>query len=56
MQQIDLFDWLDRFGTTSQILSFTSSALWPLVERGRFLAGLFYRLNVVTLTADSIRH
>ena len=56
LQQIELYDWLDRFGETAQVLSFTSVPLWPLVERGRFLEGLFYRLNVVTLTADEIRH
>ena len=56
LQQVEVYDWLDRFGGTSQILSFTSVPLWPLVERGRFLEGLFYRLNVVTLTADPVRH
>jgi transcriptional regulator of aromatic amino acid metabolism len=56
LQQIELYDWLDRFGESAQVLSFTSVPLWPLVERGRFLEGLFYRLNVVTLTADAIRH
>jgi hypothetical protein len=55
-QQIELYDWLDRFGATSQVISLTSVPLWPLVERGRFLECLFYRLNVVTLTADPIRH
>ncbi len=54
-QQIDLFDWLDRFGD-AQVFSVTSMPLWPLVERGRYLEGLFYRLNVVTLTADCVRH
>jgi hypothetical protein len=56
LQQVELHEWLDRFGGTSQVLSFSSAPLWPLVERGRFLADLFYRLNVVTLTADPIRH
>ena len=56
MQQVDLYDWLDRYGSTARVLSFTSVPLWSLVERGRFLAGLFYRLNVVSLTADPIRH
>ena len=55
-QQLDIYDWLDRFGATSQVLSFTSAPLWPLVQRGRFLECLFYRLNVVTLTADPVRH
>jgi len=56
LQQVELYEWLTRFGASSQILSFSSMPLWPLVECGRFLAGLFYRLNVVTLTADPIRH
>ena len=56
LQQVDLYEWLNRFGGSSRVLSFSSVPLWPLVERGRFLAGLFYRLNVVTLTADPIRH
>lgn len=56
LQQVELNEWLNRFGETSQVLSFSSGPLWPLVERGRFLADLFYRLNVVTLTADPIHH
>jgi hypothetical protein len=55
-QQLEIYDWLDRFGPTSQVLSFTSAPLWPLVERGRFLECLFYRLNILTLTADPVRH
>jgi transcriptional regulator of aromatic amino acid metabolism len=55
-QQIELYDWLDRFGESSQVISLTSVPLWPLVGRGRFLECLFYRLNVVTLTADPVRH
>ena len=35
-----------------QIVSITSQPIWPLVEAGRFLEGLFYRLNVVTLEAS----
>jgi DNA-binding NtrC family response regulator len=38
-----------------QIVSITSEPLWPLVEQGRFLEGLFYRLNVVTLEAKQGR-
>jgi hypothetical protein len=56
LQQVELYEWLNRFGETSQVISFSSVPLWSLVERGFFLAGLFYRLNVVTLTADPIRH
>jgi sigma-54-interacting transcriptional regulator len=49
-QQIELYDWLDA-GRSVQVVSVTSKPIWPLVEQGRFLEGLFYRLNVVTLEA-----
>ena len=51
-QQIELYDWLDTRRAV-QVVSVTSKPLWPLVEQGRFLEGLFYRLNVVTLEASS---
>jgi hypothetical protein len=50
-QQIDFYDWLDRFGDSAQVVSLTSVPLWPLVAQGRFFEGLFYRLNVVSLQA-----
>jgi hypothetical protein len=53
-QQIDFYDWLDRFADSVQVVSLTSVPLWPLVEQGRFLEGLFYRLNVVSLTAGPL--
>ena len=37
-----------------QVVSLTSVPLWPMVEQGRFLEGLFYRLNVVSLTAGPL--
>jgi hypothetical protein len=50
-QQIELFDWMsDRVGTT-QVISVTSAPLLSLVEDGRFLEGLLYRLNVVYVIA-----
>ena len=55
-QQIDFYDWLDRFGESVQVISVTSAPLWPMVQRGRFLEGLFYRLNVVSLTAGPGDH
>ena len=36
-----------------QIVSMTSAPLWPLVVDGDFLEGLFFRLNVVCLEAQS---
>jgi DNA-binding NtrC family response regulator len=59
-QQIVLNDWIgesrgwaraDR--AELQIVSMTSTPLWPLVEDGRFLEGLLFRLNVVCLEAQS---
>lgn len=54
-QQIELHDWLNAGRGGVQIVSITSEPIWPLVERGRFLEGLFYRLNVVTLEANETR-
>jgi DNA-binding NtrC family response regulator len=67
-QQIVLNDWIsaergwarmDRGGIGAgrggvQIVSLTSAPLWPLVEDGDFLEGLFFRLNVVCLQAQSM--
>ena len=52
-QQLALYDWLHRFHNSVQVVSLASVPLWPLVEQGRFLEGLFYRLNVVTLAAHA---
>jgi DNA-binding NtrC family response regulator len=54
-QQIELYDWLNAGRGAVQIVSITSEPIWPLVEAGRFLEGLFYRLNVVTLEASDTR-
>lgn len=51
-QQIELHDWLNAGHGGVQIVSITSQPIWPLVEAGGFLEGLFYRLNVVTLEAS----
>jgi transcriptional regulator of acetoin/glycerol metabolism len=50
-QQIALNDWMGRGSGDVQIISVTSEPLWPLVEQGAFLEGLFYRLNVICLEA-----
>jgi transcriptional regulator of aromatic amino acid metabolism len=52
VQQIELHDWLNASRGAVQVISVTSQPIWPLVEEGRFLEGLFYRLNVVTLEAS----
>ena len=52
-QQIFLNDWISAGHDRVQIVSLTSAPLWPLVENGEFLEGLFFRLNVVCLEARS---
>jgi hypothetical protein len=48
-QQIELHDWITDRPENMQVISITSTALLPLVEDGRFLEGLFYRINVLNL-------
>jgi transcriptional regulator of aromatic amino acid metabolism len=55
-QQIDLYDWLQIARNGVQLVSVTSEPLWPLVLQGRFLEGLFYRLNIVTVDAAHAPH
>jgi transcriptional regulator of aromatic amino acid metabolism len=48
-QQIWLSDWLGRKGNDVQIVSITRAPMDELVFEGRFLEGLFYRLNTVVV-------
>jgi hypothetical protein len=50
-RQTELLRWLNRFDQRShvQIVSTTSKPLFSLVERGVFLADLYYKLNVVRI-------
>ena len=50
-QQIELLRWLEQFDHRShvQVVSTTSKPLFSLVERGAFLADLYYKLNVVRI-------
>ncbi len=50
-QQIALYDWMEERWIDMQVISITSRPLLPLVNSGRFLEGLYYRLNVLYLTA-----
>jgi hypothetical protein len=50
-QQVALYDWQDQGHDDVQIISVTSTPLWPLVTSGRFMEGLFYRLNVMSIQA-----
>jgi hypothetical protein len=48
-EQEALLDWLENEGSTVQLISTTNGPVLDLVERGEFLAELFYCLNVVYL-------
>ncbi|MGE5243762.1 MAG: hypothetical protein ACM3SQ_06015 [Betaproteobacteria bacterium] len=50
-QQITLYDWMNDRSGSVQVFSITSTPLLPLVNSGRFLEGLYYRMNVVYLVA-----
>ena len=52
-QQISLYDWLSARGSEVQVVSMTASPLLPLVQAGKFLEGLFYRLNTISTVAAS---
>jgi transcriptional regulator of aromatic amino acid metabolism len=54
-QQMRLFDWLPRDCGNLQVVSISSVPLRPLVDQGKFLEGLFYRLNVISLDATRNR-
>ena len=52
-QQISLFDWMTVTRQRTQIVSIATMRLDQLVRDGRFLEGLFYRINVLQLDAWS---
>jgi transcriptional regulator of aromatic amino acid metabolism len=51
-QQVMLFDWLQHRRGDTQVVSVTGTRLMDLVRDGRFLEGLFYRLNLISVTAQ----
>jgi transcriptional regulator of aromatic amino acid metabolism len=51
--QIALYDWLGTGAGNLRVISVTTSKLAPLVARGAFLEGLFYRLGAVQLNLTS---
>jgi transcriptional regulator of aromatic amino acid metabolism len=54
-QQMRVFDWLPRDCGNLQVVSISSVPIRPLVDEGKFLEGLFYRLNVISLEATKNR-
>jgi hypothetical protein len=51
-QQLALYDWMERCHEDLSVISVSSVPVWPLVQSGRFLEGLYYRLNVLSVTAS----
>jgi hypothetical protein len=49
-QQQSLLAWLERHPGEVQVISVADRPVFPLVERGEFLDGLYYRLNAITAT------
>jgi transcriptional regulator of acetoin/glycerol metabolism len=54
-QQVMLFDWLQHRRGRMQVVSVTQKRLMGMVCDGRFLEGLFYRLNTISVTARGVR-
>ena len=50
-QQLALFDWMTERQSDVQVISVTGSPLLSHVQDGRFLEGLFYRLNTICVLA-----
>jgi transcriptional regulator of aromatic amino acid metabolism len=48
-QQISLSDWLSHTRKDVQVVSITRASMTELIAEGRFLEGLFYRLNTIVL-------
>ena len=53
-QQTRLYDWLTATVDGPQAVSISSVPLRPLVDDGRFLEGLLYRLNLIHLDATPV--
>jgi hypothetical protein len=46
-QQLALLTWLNDAGRDAQVISLSSSSVYPLLQRGAFLEQLYYRINTV---------
>jgi hypothetical protein len=45
--QLSLIDWLERAAGRTQVVSTSSTPLWPRIQAGAFIDSLYYRLNTV---------
>jgi hypothetical protein len=47
--QVRLLEWLDQSPPGTSVIAITAEPLFPVVQRGRFLPDLFYRLNLIVI-------
>lgn len=52
-EQVRLLEYLDRVVGRTQVVCTSSVPLMPLVEDGRFINALYYRLNTVCVDVNS---
>jgi hypothetical protein len=52
-QQTYLHEWMSDALGRVQVISVVLEPLYPLVERGRFLEDLFYRLNTISMDVET---
>lgn len=55
LDQRRLLDWMERTKGRTQVVSTTASPLLTRVNRGEFIATLFYRLNTVCVDVTSLQ-
>ena len=46
-EQRRLYEWLEENSSGTQVISLSAISLMPMVAAGRFLEGLYYRLNTI---------
>ena len=54
-QQLELYDWITEVHRSARVVSVATQPIDRMVQQGRFLEGLFYRLNVVQVDMRSAR-
>src|SRR4051812_24151291 len=54
-QQAELHQWIGRCRPAAQVIAVTATRLYDLVETNQFDAGLFYRVNMATMTVTENR-
>jgi hypothetical protein len=52
-QQRQLLRWIQNTDGTGRVIATASGSLFPLVERGKFVDTLYYRLNILRVDLSS---